>query len=208
MLDQAIGGWRGLFDTGLPVMVFVIVYPLTGQNLRQATISALAAAAVIAVWRLVRRQKLTQIASGFLGVLISAYLAGRTGKAEDFFLVGILTNIGYGLAFLLSIVAGWPLIGLVVGALQGDVTGWRKDPVARTVYRTASWLWVALFFGRLSVTVPLYLAGQVEALGVAKVLLSWPPFLLVVYLSYRLIHPLLERPEAPAEGEGAGSAGV
>ncbi|MGV1005291.1 MAG: DUF3159 domain-containing protein [Candidatus Nanopelagicales bacterium] len=209
MLDKAIGGWRGLIDTGLPVMIFAMVYPFTDRNLRLATVSALTAAAAVAVWRLVRRQPLSQIASGFLGVLISAYLASRTGRAEDFFLIGILTNLGYGVAFLISILVGWPLLGVVVGALRGDLTGWRKDPRSRTVFRTASWLWVALFLGRLAVTGPLYLAGQVEALGVAKILLSWPPFLLVVYLSYRLIHPLLESDPEDVPGPSAelGEAG-
>lgn len=200
MLDRAVGGWRGLFDTGLPVMVFVAVYPLTGQQLRPATLAALACGGLIALWRIARRQPLSQIISGFVALVASAYLASRSGRGEDFFLLGILSNLGYGVAFLLSILVGWPLLGIFVGALQGDLTGWRRDPVARTIYRTASWLWVALFFGRLCVTVPLYLAGAVEALGIAKLILSWPPFLLVVFLSYRLIHPLHEAQQAAVAG--------
>lgn len=191
MLDRAVGGWRGLIDTGLPVMVFVAVYPLSGE-LRLATLAALVCGSLIALWRLARRQPLSQVVSGFAALAGSAFLASRSGRGEDFFLLGIMSNLGYGLAFLLSILVGWPLLGVVVGALQGDLTSWRRDPVARTIYRTASWLWVALFLGRLCVTVPLYLAGEVAALGIAKIILSWPPFLLVAYLSYRLIHPLHE----------------
>jgi hypothetical protein len=55
----------------------------------------------------------------------------------------------------------------------------------------ASVLWVAMFALRLSVQVPLYLAGedQLGWLAGARLAMSWPLFLLVAYLSWIIIRP-------------------
>jgi hypothetical protein len=37
-----------------------------------------------------------------------------------------------------------------------------------------TWVLVALYVVRLSIQVPLYLGGQVAALGAAKIVLGWP----------------------------------
>lgn len=191
MLDRAVGGWRGLIDSGLPAAVFVLAYVATGQMLRPSVIAALGTGAVIALWRLMRRESLQQVVSGFVGVAVSAFVATRTGRAQDYFLIGILINVAYLVAYVVSIVARWPLIGLAVGYFRGDATGWREDPRQVRAYATASWVWAAMFAIRLLVQLPLYLAGAVGALGVAKLVLGWPMFLLAAYLTYRIIHPVL-----------------
>ena len=53
-------------------------------------IASLAAAAVFTVVRLVQRKPLTQALAGIVGVGISAWLANSTGKAEDFYVLGVL----------------------------------------------------------------------------------------------------------------------
>lgn len=199
MLDQAIGGWRGLIDSGVPASLFVIVYMLNGQVLRSAVVAAVGSAVVIGLWRAARREPLQQVASGFVGVGISAFVATRTGRAEDYFLMGLLINIGYLAAYLVSILVRWPLIGLVVGYLRNDPTGWRDDPAQYRAYTTASWVWVAMFAIRLVSQVPMYLLGAVGALGVAKLVMGWPMFLLAAYLTYRIIHPVLSRPAVEQE---------
>lgn len=191
MLDQAIGGWRGMIDSGLPTIVFVVGYVLTGQELRPALIAAVASGLAIVAWRLARRESLQQVLAGFLGVAISAFVASRTGRAENFFVLGILINLGYGLAYLISILVRWPLMGLIIGYFRGDATGWRDDPRQYAAYVTSSWVWVGMFGLRLAVQLPLYLAGAVGLLGAAKLLMGWPMFLLAAYLTYRIVHPVL-----------------
>ena len=44
LLERAIGGWRGVIDSGLPTAVFVIAYVVTGGTLRTSLIAAIAAA--------------------------------------------------------------------------------------------------------------------------------------------------------------------
>lgn len=198
MLDKAVGGWRGMIDSGLPAAVFVVVYLVTSQQLRPAVIAALMTGLVIAALRLVRRESLQQVVAGFFGVAISAFVATRTGRAENYFLIGILTNVAYMLAYAISCLVRWPLLGLIVGSFRGDVSGWRSDPRQYRAYSTASWIWVGMFGLRLVIQLPLYFAGAVGMLGVAKLALGWPLFLLAAYLSYRIIHPVLKQVDAEA----------
>jgi len=195
LMANAIGGWRGLVDSSLPGAVFLIVYVVNGNKLSQAVWAAVAAGGVIAVLRLVRRQSLQQVLSGFVGIAFCAWLASRTGKAEDFYLPGILINIAYAIGLSVSCLVGHPLLGYGVGAATGDVSGWRRVPEQRRAYSLATWFFAAVFATRVVVQVPLYLAGWVGPLGVAKLALGWPLFALAAYLSYRVI--TRARHEAP-----------
>lgn len=190
LLERAIGGWRGMIDSGVPTLVFVIAYVATGQNLAVSLWAAIGSGVLIAGWRLIRREPLGQVLAGFVGVGISAAFAKYTGKAENYFIPGFLQNLGYGLAFLISIVVRWPLLGIVIGYLTGDGTSWRQDPSLRRTYAAASWIWVGLFFGRLIVQVPLYLAGAVGALGVMKIVMGVPLYVASAYFTYRLLRPV------------------
>ena len=191
LLERAIGGWRGMIDSALPSLVFLIAYLVTGSDLRTALIAAVAVGAVVAVIRIVRRQSLQQVLAGFAGVAVSAFVASRTGQASDFYLPGILTNAAYGAALLVSVLVGWPLIGVAAGYLTGDGTAWRSDSPTRRAYAASTWIWVGLFALRLVVQVPLYLMQNVAALGIAKVVMGWPLYLLCVYLTYRVLAPAL-----------------
>lgn len=215
ILARAIGGWRGVFDSGLPAAVFVTAYLVTGNDLTISLWAAIGVAVGIALFRLIRRQPLQQILAGLVGVGVSAFVASRTGRAEDFFLPFMLVNLAYGLAFLVSILVRWPLIGVVVGLLTGSGMSWRRDPALRRTFAAASWLWVGVFFGRLAVQTPLWLAGWVGPLGVARIVLGWPLFLLTAYVTYLVLKgPLARLRESKAgglhaeraEGEDADSA--
>lgn len=200
LLTKAIGGWRGLFDSGVPAGVFVLVYMFNGQQLSMAVWSAVAVGAAIALLRLVRREDLTQIFGGFAGILVSALVASRTGQAENFFLPGLLINGAYFLGCLLSIVVGWPAIGVFLGATSGSLTSWRSEPALRRVYGAATWVWVGVFGLRLLVQLPLYFAGQTAALGVAKIVMGWPLFLLGAWLTFLIVRPVLAGRTAAGAG--------
>jgi hypothetical protein len=196
LLERAIGGWRGMIDSGVPTLVFVIAYLVTGQNLMPSVIAAVAAALLIVIWRLIRHEPLQQVFAGFAGVLISAGFAKYTGKAENYFIPGFLQNVGYGLAFLISIIVRWPLLGIAMGYLTGEGTRWRKDPQLRRVYAAASWIWVGLFFGRLAVQLPLYFAGAIGALGVVKIIMGVPLYIAAAYFTYRILAPVYQAKRA------------
>ncbi len=192
-------GWQVLFDSGLPSAVFVLVYTLTGQNLQVGIWSAIAAGVLLGVIRLLRREPLQNVLAGFLGVVIAAWVVSRTGRPQDIALPGLLINIAYGIAYLVSILVRWPLLGLAVGAISGDLTGWRRDPRQLRAYTLASWLWVGMFALRLAVLLPLYLAGaeQLGWLVTMRLVMGWPLFALTAWLSWIVIRRAT-RAEAPA----------
>ena len=72
----------------------------------------------------------------------------------------------------------------------GTGTTWRQDPLLRRAAAAASWIWVGLFFGRLAVQLPLYLAEAVGPLGVIKIVMGWPLFLAAAYFTYRVLAPV------------------
>lgn len=178
---------EALLDSGLPTVVFVTVYALNGRVLGPALVAALAVAAALAGLRLLRRAPLQNVVAGFVAVGIAAWFADRTGQAEDFFLPGLLINVGYGLAYLVSIAVRWPLLGVLVALATGEGMSWRQTPYLLRAYTLASWFWVGLFATRLAVQLPLYLSESVVALGVARVVMGWPLFLLCLWLSWVVI---------------------
>src|SRR3954452_5503049 len=199
---ETVGGVRGMIETSAPAAAFVVAYLVAGNDTTTSAIVAVVIAVVMSIARALRavlrssarspRRETPQFAlSGLVGVAIAAIFASKTGKAENFFLPGLLLNAAYATAFLISILVRWPLVGVIAAQLQGD-REWREDAERMTAYNRASWLWVILFGARLAVQLPLYLAGAVVALGIARTAMGIPLFALGLWLTYQLVrhhHP-------------------
>ncbi len=176
-LTTALGGWRGSLEMALPTIAFVAVWSAT-KDVRDAVVAAGALALLLAGLRIVQRQGLQHVFSAVFATAIAAFFALRSGRAEDAFLPGILASIGWGIGSLLSVAVRWPAIGFMVGAgdprAAEDPFGWRRDPAMVRVCQRLTLVLVGLYAVRVAVMLPLYLAGNVPLLGVAKVGLSWP----------------------------------
>ena len=157
---NALGGKRGLLDSGLPSLVFLIAYNV-GHGLKDATIAALITSAFLTLVRLIRRDTLQHVLSGFVGVVFCALLARKTGHAVDFYLPGLI--------------------------ILGENLSWRKVPARKRAYTRAGWLWVVLFLSRLIVQYPLYRAGNINALGTARLVMGYPLFLLAAWGSWVIL---------------------
>ncbi|NLT05255.1 MAG: DUF3159 domain-containing protein [Solirubrobacterales bacterium] len=188
-IAESLGGRLGIVESGLPAVAFVTAYTASGQDSRLSAAVALGIGVALAIARIARRQTLRYALSGLAGVALAAFIVSRTGRAEDFFLPGLLLNAGYALAYLVSILVGWPLLGVIVGAVTGQGMAWRSDPEQVRAYARASWIWVAMFVLRLIVQLPLYLAGAVVALGVARVAMGAPLFAVAAWLSWLILRP-------------------
>jgi len=186
LLSKAIGGWRGLVDSALPSMLFILIFVFQ-QNLNNALIAALILGGILLIIRLIERKPLTQVISGFVGLSISVLITWRTKDASNFFLTGIITNAVYGFVLLVSVLIRKPLIGYLVGSLVGDTTGWLKHPLLVRAYTIVTWLWVGVFGLRLVVQIPLYLNDSVALLGSIKIFMGWPLYLLAVWLTYQIV---------------------
>ncbi|WP_051167418.1 DUF3159 domain-containing protein [Actinoplanes sp. N902-109] len=173
-LAELLGGRRAAVDATVPPVVFVAGWLAGGRSIWVGAAAAVVAAAVVGVVRLRGGDKPRAVLIGLLGVCVAALIALRTGRAEDFFLLQIVSNAASALAWAVSIVIRWPLLGVIVGAVLGQRTRWRKDPSLLRAYRQGSWVWVLQYLVRLAVFVPLWAAHAVVALGVARGVLTWP----------------------------------
>jgi hypothetical protein len=183
-LLEAMGGPLGMLETSLPAVAFIVAYTASGSNTDTAAIVAVGLTVALTVVRLGRRESPRHALSGLVGVGFAAFIATRSGRAEDFFLPGLLANTAYAAAFLVSLAVRRPLVGVIVGYLDGSGQGWRADRVRYKAFARASWLWATLFLVRLAVQLPLYLAGAVVALGVARTAMGLPLFALALWLTW------------------------
>jgi hypothetical protein len=197
-LRTILGGRGGAVDATLPVVAFVLglviaqVMALPApQPVYWAGGFAVAVAAVVAAVRLVQGRRPRSVVLGLLGVVVAAAIAFYTGRAIDFFLPQIILNAGSALAWAVSIVVRWPLLGVIVGGLLGQRTRWRRDPHLLAGYQRASWAWVGQYLVRLAVFIPLYLADAQVALGITRLALTWPLVAVCVAVSWPLLRSAL-----------------
>lgn len=182
----AFGGKKGLIDSGIPSILFLVVFNLK-HNLHDALIASLIVSAVITVIRLLSRETIQHALSGFIGALICAWFANRSGNATDLYIPKLLTNLGYGTAYLVANLVGWPIMGLILGPILGENFLWRNDPPRKAAYKRAGWLWVALFFGRIAVQYPIYKSGNVNLLGTVNLAMGYPLFIATAYGTWVII---------------------
>ncbi|WP_062464529.1 DUF3159 domain-containing protein [Demequina soli] len=196
-LHEAIGGWRGFIESSLPGIAFVAAY-LAWGGFKVPVLAAAAVMAVVVALRLVQRTPVTQALSGAVGVVIGAVWAWRSGDASGYFVLGLWTNALYLVGIVVSMVVGWPVVGIVMGLIRGEGAAWRRDPAERRRYQLGSAVLAGMFALRLAVQVPLYLAGAVAVLGTAKLAMGLPLFALTLWGVW-----LLARGEEPAPGTSA-----
>jgi hypothetical protein len=191
---SAIGGVRGIVESVLPLVVFLVSLTIWPDNNLIAVIASVAAAGVFTIVRLAQKQAPSAALGGLVAVGVAGALVLFTGRAEDNFIPGFITNVLYGSAFLVSAFAGWSIIGLAVGFLMDDGVAWRKDRRKRRVFFWLAIMWGALFFLRLGVQFPMWLAGGddvVQVLGTVKLVMGIPlfaPLVAVTWLSARAVY--------------------
>ena len=204
-LADLLGGRRAAVDATLPAAGFVAGWLVWDRSIWAGSITALALALAVSAWRLRRGDKPRAVLIGLLGVCVAALIALRTGRAEDFFLLQLLSNAASALAWAVSIVVRWPLLGVVVGGVLGQKARWRRDPALMRAYARGSWVWVAQYVLRVAVFLPLYAAGQTVALGAARIVLTWPLVAACLAVSWWVVrrslpleHPGLRHPQTEA----------
>ncbi|SFE41371.1 Protein of unknown function [Actinoplanes philippinensis] len=200
-LAELLNGRRAAVDASLPAVGFGGGWLAFGESIWGGAVSAVVVAIGLSVWRLRKGDKPRAVLIGLFVVCVAALIALHTGRAEDFFLLQLLSNGASALAWIISIVMRWPLLGVVVGTVLGQRTRWRRDPVLLKAYSRGSWVWVVQYVIRLAVFVPLYQAGQIAALATARVALSGPLVAACLAVSWWVIrrnlpadHPGLRHP--------------
>ncbi|MFF9478316.1 DUF3159 domain-containing protein [Streptomyces sp. NPDC014733] len=183
-LFEAFGGVRGMVETVLPGLLFVAIFTVN-KDLKSSALAALAVSLVLAVVRLARKDTLKHALGGVFGVAFGVVFAMMTGNAKDFYLPGMLYTLGLSLAYMVTTVAGVPLIGLILGPVFKENLSWRtRNPGRKTAYAKASWAWGLILFAKCAILFPLYWWADTTQLGWILIALKIPPFLLAVYLTW------------------------
>ncbi len=185
-ISEQLGGVRGLIESSVPVLAFVLLNVLLGDSvaglekrtaLYWAIAGAVGTAVLIGVYRLARREPVRHAVNGIFGIAIGAFLAYRTGDAKNFYLPGILITLGQVAVFVVSVLVRRPIIGYVWGVLANKGKhDWFGN---KRLFRTFQWLtlvWAGSLFIRAGVQGWLYLQDQATAIGIVRILVSWPMY--------------------------------
>lgn len=181
-LRLVLTGRGFLLDALLPPAIFLILNALV--DLPLAAGGALAAAVLVAGYRLLRDQSLLYALGGIGGVALAAGIAWLLGRAEGFFLPGILSSALTALGCLLTVAIKRPLVAWTSFLTRRWPLDWYWHPQVRPAYSEVTLAW-ALFFG-FKVWLQWYLF-QNEAVGqlaVVQFLGGWPALVLLLVATY------------------------
>jgi Protein of unknown function (DUF3159) len=167
-----LGGIPGLIYSSLPVLIFVGTSRLLG--LAAAAGAALGSAALILLWRLIRRESVQPAVSGLIGVAVCVLIAYLLGESKGYFLLGIWTSLLYAAVFGVSIVIRRPVVGYIWSWLHGHDRGWRNVRRAVYAFDIATFTWVVVFTARFVVQRLLYDSNHTGWLVVARISMGWP----------------------------------
>lgn len=196
-LWAAVGKTRGVIEALLPGLGFLLVYTLT-QNLVWSVSAPLVVAVGFILARFLQKSPVMPAVAGLVGIGASAGVALWSGRAEDNFILGFVVNGLWVLGLLVSLAVRRPLVGVFAGVLVGD-DQWRGDPATRLVATSATWLWVGVFSARLAVQLPLYFAGEVSALALAKLLMGIPLYAAALWFTWLLMRAVYRGREQKAQ---------
>jgi hypothetical protein len=171
---EQLGGLRGLVESSLPVLVFVIANMAT--SLKPALWAAVGSAALIAAYRLIRRDSVRHALNGLFAVGIAAFIAARTGQAEDFYLLNIARNTGGALVCAGSVLFRRPVIGYAWRFIAEIPSGWRESKPLIRAFSLISLVWALMFAIRAAVQIWLWWQENADALGWASLAMGWPMF--------------------------------
>jgi Protein of unknown function (DUF3159) len=195
-----VGGVSGVIYSSLPVLTFVTASSLFG--LLPAIGSALGVAALVLLWRLIRRESTNPAFSGFIGVAVCALIAYLMGDSKGYFLLGIWMSLLWAVVFAVSVLIRRPLVGYAWSWASGRDRDWRGVPRAVYAFDIATLSWMLVFGARYVVQQLLYNADQTGWLGVARIGMGWPLTVVAALATYAAIK------SAQRAISGAGNAAV
>ncbi|MFE0374684.1 DUF3159 domain-containing protein [Streptomyces inhibens] len=149
-----------------PIFGFTVSFALTHQ-LTVALVLALAAAAGICVYRVVRGESVWRALAVLGLVCVQGALAATTGEATNFFLPNLVMHSVIALANAVMLLIGRPLMGVVVALITKEGPGWHRCPVRRRAFVKGNLVILASSVVMLAIQLSLYLSGQAVALGTA-----------------------------------------
>lgn len=200
---QQLGGVRGMVESSIPVVIFVLVNVI--WSLTPAVIASVTGAVGIAVYRLSRKEPIRHALNGLFGIAIGALIAYRTGEPQDFYLPGIVLSLAYGLAMIASVIWRRPLVGWL-WSLVVDLgsTRWRENEGLRRTFGWLTLVWAATYLVKVAINCAVYFSGSLTSdekssiLGIMRIVLGFPPYALLLALTIWSVRRYLRAQEDEA----------
>lgn len=195
---SAIGGVRGIIESVLPGMLFLVLYTITA-DVWISVLVPLGLSVLFVLVRVLTKGQSVLAFAGLIGVGVSAGIALLTGQASNNFVWGFFVNTIGVIVLAVSLGARRPLVGWLAGGLTGMPHAWRTDPAKVAIGRRATWLWIGVLGARLAVQVPLYLADATAALAATRLLMGVPLYAAALWVTWLMVRAVSEQPEASGE---------
>lgn len=198
-LRALLGGRAGVADGVLSPLIFVAVNAFAG--LEPAMYAGAFVAVAIVVVRLATGRPLRYAVSGFFGTAVAIAVTARSGRAESYFLPGIVTGAVTTVALVISIAVRRPLVAYASWAVRAWPLGWYWHDRVRPAYTTVAWVWGAFFASRTAIQAWLYASGDVTTLGAVRVATGWPGLVALLIVSFVIGRRRLESLGGPSVAE-------
>lgn len=169
-------------DAVVGPVAFAVANAFAGAGVAVAV--GVGVAAAVVAWRLVRGGSVTYALGGVGGTLLASALVALTGRAEDYFLPGIVSGAFMTAALIVSLAVGYPLVAVVSSVTRQWPLGWYRHPRVRPAYTAATWIWAGFFGLRAFAQYVLYREGSVEVLAAVRVATGWPALLGLLIVTY------------------------
>lgn len=197
---DAIGGPRGVLESVLPGVVFVVLFVAT-RDLHLTVMVAAALAVIQVIVRMLQRQSAMGALAGVFAVAICLVWAWFSHDARNYYLPGFLVNSFWIVVLAISLIVRIPGIGALVEFVRNPVTerprawlaAWRDDKPLLRAYMIVTGLWIAVFAARLGVQIPMYLTNHVGWLGTARLIMGVPMFAAAIWVTWLIIATPLHR---------------
>ena len=178
---RAVLGAR-LVDALLPPVLFLIANAIWG--LRFAMWTALGSSILLGIRRVRRNEPLTYGLVGVFSVLLAIGLVTLLGRAESFFLPGLLSGaLTVGLC-LLSLLVRRPLTAWSSFISRRWELAWYWHPQVRPAYTETTLLWTLYFGLKFWWQVTLYQGGAADQLAWVQTLTGFPALVVLLVITY------------------------
>ena len=181
-LQSVLTGRGNWLDTILPPLFFILLNAIFGFN--YAVWGALGIAVLFAIYRLIKRQPVRYALGGLGAVLLAVIIASLTGRAEAYFLPGIIIGLITVISCAVSLILKRPLVAFTSYFTRRWPLDWYWHPRVRPAYSEVTLAW-AIFFGlRTFLQFELFQDQAASSLGIFQILSGWPATILLLIASY------------------------
>lgn len=181
-LNTVLRGRQSALDSVVPPLLFVVANLVWGLDV--ATAAALLAGGLITLVRVVRRQPLLYALGGVGGVVLAVALAKLFGRAEGYFVPGLVTGGLTVLACLGSVIIGRPLVALTSRVTRGWPWTWYRHERVLPAYNEVTLAWAAYFGVRVALQAILIQTENAALLAVFNIVSGWPATIALLVVTY------------------------